>query len=317
VPAWRAVDRVPGPALVLAAAVSVQSGAALAVRIFPQAGPVGAVWLRLVISALLMLVVARPAVRTARPGAVWAAVGFGAVLAAMNTAFYLAIDRIPLGVAVTVEFIGPLAVAVGGSRRRLDLLWVLLAAAGVVLLTGADRAGGHQGHPLDPAGLALAAAAGACWSGYILLSQRVGRHFPGPTGLTLALAVGAVALAPAALTLRPAGLGNAGVIGIGAAVAVLSSAVPYSLELAALRRMHAATFGVLLSLDPAVAALSGWAVLGQRLRWSEWVALGCVVAASAAASLTARRRTPPAGPAAEPPELAVATASDPGPGGAT
>lgn len=296
----------PAPALVLAAAVSVQIGAAIAVRIFPQAGPVGAVWLRLAFSALLMVLVARPALRSAERHALGAAVAFGLVLAAMNTTFYLAIDRIPLGVAVTVEFIGPLAVAVGGSRRRLDLAWVGLAAAGVVLLAGADRSGAAAGHGLDPVGLALAATAGACWSGYIVLSQRVGRHFSGASGLTIALVVGALALTPAAAALHPSGLADPGVLASGLGVAVLSSAVPYSLELVALRRVPAGLFGVLLSLDPAVAALSGWVVLGQHLRWTEWLAIGAVMVASAAASLTARAGGAASPPAAlEPPELAA------------
>lgn len=303
------IDRVPAPALVLASALSVQSGAAIAVRIFPEAGPVGAVWLRLAFSALLMLAFARPPLRRAGRPALQSAVAFGVVLAAMNTSFYLAIDRVPLGVAVTVEFIGPLAVAVGGSRRRLDLAWVAIAAVGVVLLAGVDRGSGGQSSHLDWVGLLLAAVAGACWSGYILLAQRVGRHFSGMSGLTLALIVGAVGLAPAALVLHPAGLASAGVLAAGLGVAVLSSAVPYSLELAALRRLRAGTFGVLLSLDPAVAALSGWLVLGQRLGWSEWLAIGCVVSASAAASLTGRDRDRTEALPAEPPELATAEAA--------
>jgi inner membrane transporter RhtA len=317
-PASRAAERVPAPALVLAAAVSVQSGAAIAVRIFPQAGPVGAVWLRLAFSAVLMLAVARPALRSTPRPALLVAVAFGVVLAAMNTAFYLAIDRVPLGVAVTVEFIGPLAVAVGGSRRRLDLLWVLLAAAGVVLLAGADHGSGqaaHVVHPgahghLDPLGLGLAAIAGGCWSGYILLSKRVGQRFPGASGLTIALVVGGLGLAPAALILHPSGLADPGVLGAGLGVAVLSSAIPYTLELSALRRLRAATFGVLLSLDPAVAALSGWAVLGQQLHWSEWLAIGCVSAASAAASLAGRDRDTTVSQPAEPPELAAVGARE-------
>jgi inner membrane transporter RhtA len=291
------LDRIPAPLLVVAAAVSVQIGAAIAVKLFADVGPLGAVWLRLAISAVVMVVVSRPALRSSPPGAIWWAVAFGVVLAAMNTAFYFAIARISLGPAVTIEFIGPLAVAVAGSRRLLDLLWVVLAAAGVVLLAGADGGGGSHS---DAVGLGLAAVAGACWSAYILLSQRVGRTLPGATGLSIALTVGAVALAPAALARHARDMANLGVLGAGIGVAMLSSALPYSLELAALRRMRAATFGVVLSLDPAVAALAGLVVLRQQLRWTEWVALGCVVLASAGASL--RGRPPAVDPAPLPPQ---------------
>jgi inner membrane transporter RhtA len=301
-------DRVPAPTLVVAAAVSVQCGAAIAVRLFTTVGPLGAVWIRLLLSALVMALVARPRLRAARLPAVRAAVAFGVVLAAMNTCFYFAIARVPLGAAVTVEFIGPLAVAVGGSRRLLDLAWVALAAAGVVLLAGlgADAAS-SGGARLDPVGLGLAASAGVCWSGYILLAKRVGRDFPGTTGLSLALIVGAVGLAPAALVRHAGMLGHPAIVAAGLGVAVLSSALPYSLELLALRRLSAGTFGVLLSLDPAVAALAGWVILGQHLGWSEWLAIGCVVVASAAASVTAPPEvTTPI--AAEPPEAAPPSA---------
>lgn len=280
------LDLVPAPALVVAAAVSVQSGAAIAVGLFNRIGPLGAVWIRLAVAAVVMLAVSRPRLRTASRQAVLTALAFGVVLTAMNTAFYLAISKIPLGPAVTVEFIGPLAVAVAGSRRALDLIWVGLAAAGVILLAGVGG-GGHSGHShINAAGLGLAALAGACWSGYILLGQRVGRHFPGAGGLSIALVVGAVALAPVAIARHAGGLSDPGILLAGAGVAVLSSAVPYSMELAALRRLRAGTFGVILSLDPAIAALSGLLLLGQRLHWPEWVALGAVIIASAGASLT-------------------------------
>jgi inner membrane transporter RhtA len=222
---------------------------------------------------------------------------FGLVLAAMNATFYYALDRIPLGVAVTIEFVGPLAVAVGGSRRLLDLLWVVLAAVGVVLLTGG--AGGH----VDALGVLLALVAGGFWAAYILLSQRVGRVFPAADGLALAMAAGTVALVPVGLISAGDRLAEGSVLWRGLVVALLSSALPYSLELYALRRMRASVFGVLMSMEPAFAAASGLLFLGEHLRVVEWVAIACVVVASVGAT----RRTPdedlPVDPAATPPEL--------------
>jgi inner membrane transporter RhtA len=291
-----AASVVPAPLLVLGAVTSVQCGAAIATRLFPAVGPGGTVLLRLAVSALLLLAVARPrlAGRTARD--VGTGVVFGLVLAGMNATFYEALDRIPLGVAVTVEFVGPLTVAVAGSRRRLDLLWVALAAAGVALLT---TAGGH----VAALGLLLALVAGGFWGGYILLSQRAGALFPGATGLTVALTVGALAVAPFGILAGGSRLADPSVLWRGAAVAVLSSAVPYSLELAALRRLRAGVFGVLMSLEPAVAALSGLLFLGQHLRLREWVAVGCVMAASLGATRSARGDELPVEPGATPTEM--------------
>jgi inner membrane transporter RhtA len=217
----------------------------------------------------------------------------------MNASFYEALSRIPLGVAVTIEFIGPLAVAVLGSRRRLDLLWVLLAGLGVALLT----TGGDGG--IDALGAVMALVAGAFWAAYILVAQRVGRVYPGASGLTFALVVAAVVVAPFGLVTAGTRLWHAGVIGRGAAVAVLSSAVPYSLELFALRRMRASVFGVLMSLEPAMAAVSGLLFLGQHLRVREWAAVVCVMVASIGATRGARREELPVEPGATPTEVLV------------
>lgn len=271
--------------MVVAAVASVQAGAAVATRMFPAVGPGGAVFLRLAFSALLLAAVAKPRLRTAARSDLATAIGFGVVLAAMNLSFYLAIDRVPLGVAVTIEFLGPLGVAVAGSRRGLDLIWVGLAAAGVILLA-------HGGGRIDLAGLGLAAIAGACWAGYILLSQRVGRIFPGAAGLTVALTVGALLVAPYGLVVGGIALGRPAVLARGAGVAVLSSAVPYTLELAALRRLRASVFGILMSLEPAMAALSGAVLLGQRLTATDWAAVVAVMVASIGA--TTRRDSGPA-----------------------
>lgn len=276
----------PAPVLVLGGIASVQSGAAIATRLFPDVGPFGTLLLRLGLSALLLLAVARPTWSGRRRADVILVVAYAVVLAAMNATFYEALDRIPLGIAVTVEFVGPLAVAVGGSRRRLDVVWVGLAALGVVLLTSGGTGG------LDLVGVVLAAVAGGFWGVYILLAQRLGRAYPGATGLTVALTIGAICVLPFGIAAGGAKLLRPDVLGRGAAVALLSSAVPYSLELFALRRMRASVFGVLMSLEPAMAALSGLVFLGQHLRPREWVAIGCVMAASIGATRGSRTATP-------------------------
>lgn len=285
--------------LVLGAVASVQSGAAVATRLFPDVGPGGTVLLRLVLSAVLLLSIARPTLAGRSRADIGWGVAYGVALAAMNATFYEALSRIPLGVAVTIEFVGPLAVAVGGSRRRLDLVWVALAGIGVALLTTGGKGS------IDGLGALLALVAGGCWAAYILLAQRAGRVFPGASGLTVALVVAAVAVTPFGLVTAGSRLWNAGVIGRGAAVAVLSSAVPYSLELFALRRMRASVFGVLMSLEPAMAALSGLVFLGQHLRWREWVAIVCVMVASIGATRRAPSDELPVEPGATPTEMLV------------
>jgi inner membrane transporter RhtA len=280
--------------LVIGAVVSVQSGAAIATRLFPEVGPGGTVFLRIGLSALLLLAVARPRVRPATGSHLLVAVAYGLVLAGMNATFYEALSRIPLGIAVTFEFVGPLGVAVWGSRRRLDIVWVALAAVGVALLTS----GG--GRHVDGLGVTLALVAGGFWAAYILLAQRVGAVYPGAAGLAIALGVGAVALAPFGVVAGGTALLRPSVLWRGAAVAVLSSALPYSLELFALRSMRTTVFGVLMSLEPALAALSGLLFLGQHLTLREWVAVGCVMAASIGATRSTPPETTPVEPGATP-----------------
>jgi inner membrane transporter RhtA len=274
-------DVVPAPVLVVGAIASVQSGAAVATKLFPDVGAGGAVFLRLAVSAVLLLALTRPKIRSAPRRDLLLVVTFGIVLACMNLLFYLSIARIPLGVAVTVEFLGPLGVAIVGSRRLLDLLWVALAALGVGLLAS-------SGGRLDVVGVVLAASAGAFWASYILLSQRVGRVFDGMSGLAIALLVGGLAMLPYGVVAGGRNLVRPSVLGKGAAIAVLSSAIPYSLELASLRRLRASVFGVLMSLEPAVAALSGLVFLGQRLRLHEWFAVVAVMIASVGATAQAQ-----------------------------
>jgi inner membrane transporter RhtA len=284
---------------VLAAVASVQSGAAVAKDLFPDAGPGGAVLLRIGLASMLLLAFARPKLSGRSGTDLGLATAFGLVLAGMNATFYYALDRIPLGVAVTFEFVGPLAVAVAGSRRRLDLVWVVLAAAGVVLLTGG---GGH----LDLLGVVLALVAGGFWAAYILLSQRVGRVFPGAAGLTVAMVAGTIALLPVGIVSAGDRLFSGSVLWRGAVVALLSSALPYSLELYALRRLRASVFGVLMSLEPAFAALSGLLFLGEHLALREWTAIGCVVVASVGATRRTAAGDLPVEPGASPTELVVA-----------
>ncbi len=286
------LDAIPSPLLILGGIASVQFGAAIAATLFDQAGPAGVVLLRLALAAALLLPISRPRL-AGRPRRQWlAAVGFGVTLAAMNWSFYEAVDRLPLGPAVTIEFAGPLTLAIVGSRRLLDLLWAVLAGGGVVLLAFAGSDGSGSGG-LDPLGLLLALVAGTCWACYILLSQRVGSIFPGVQGLAIALGVATVLMLPAGLVEGGSALGRPAVLGGGLAVALLSSVIPYSFELTALRRVRASTFGLLMSLEPGFAALAGIVVLGQGLRLGTLVALVMVVVASIGTTLESTRRTPP------------------------
>jgi len=267
----------------LAGAVSVQFGSAFAALLFPRAGALGAVALRIAFAAVLLLGVTRPRLR-GHSRADWVvAGGFGLALGGMNILFYQAIDRVPLGAAVTIEVLGPLLLSVVVSRRAAGLLWAGLALAGVALLGG----GGFD--RLDMTGVAFALSAGALWAAYIVLNSRAGARFPRLDGLAIAMAV-------AALVSLPLGIGAAGrtllepaVLGLGLAIAVLSSALPYTLELLALRRLPAATFAVLTSLAPALAALAGYLVLGQGLSLPQCAAIALVVTASVGAVRTGNR----------------------------
>jgi inner membrane transporter RhtA len=281
-PALTAPPRVPPVALVLGAISSVQFGAALAKTLFDEIGAGGTVFIRVVFAALVLALIWRPRVAGLGRRETLLAVLFGLTLAGMNLAFYSALDRIPLGITVTLEFVGPLGVAVAGSRGALDLLWVGLAAAGILLLS--DFGSGD----LDGVGVALALLAGCLWAAYILLSARVGRVFPGGSGLAIAMVIAAVLLCPVGVAEAGADLLVPWILAAGAAVAILSSAIPYSLELEALRRMPPGVFGVLMSLEPAVAALAGLVVLGEDLTVRELVAIMLVVAASAGAASGAK-----------------------------
>ena len=274
------LDRVPPIGLVLGGVTSIQFGAALAATLFDDLGAAGVSVLRLGFAAIILMALFRPRVRGRDPRALRLVAVFGITLGAMNLCFYEALDRIPLGVAVTIEFAGPLGVAVATSRRRLDLVWAALAAAGILLLSNPFGAG------IDTIGLLLALAAAFLWGAYILIAQRATALFEGSQGLALAMVVAAV------VPLVP-GVAQAGTtllepqwLALGAGVALMSSVVPYSLETEALRRLPANVFGVLMSLEPAVAAGAGFLVLGQSLSARDIVAIAFVVCASVGVSRT-------------------------------
>src|SRR2546423_4214039 len=279
-------ERATSIGLVMGSVLSVQVGAAVATTLFDELGPAGTVLLRTGFGALILLAIWRPAIPRAASGPLRDAVLLGIALAGMNLSFYAALDRIPLGIAVTFECTGPFAVAVAASRRAADLVWVALAAAGIVLLSP-----GVHGS-LDGVGVAFALLAGGFWAAYIFLAARVGRGFSGGQGLALAMAVAALLLVPVGVAGGGGALARPGLLAVGLAVAVLSSAIPYSLELEALRRLQKGTFGVLMSLEPGVAALVGLALLGQDLSATEVVAIALVVAASAGALGSARAPAP-------------------------
>jgi inner membrane transporter RhtA len=270
--------------LVLAAACSVQGGAAVAKSLFATLGPPGVVFLRLLFGAIALWAIARPELRgrTRRDLALVAALGI--VLVSMNLTFWESLERLPLGVAVTVEFLGPLAIAVVGSRRPLDLVWVAAAAGGVALLADSG------GRSVSAVGLVLAATAGGFWALYILLGVRVGQAFTGATGLAPAMALGAILVAPWGIISAGHHLRDPQLVGAGVGVGLLSSALPWSLEIEAMRRLPSHVFGIVLSLEPAVAALAGFVFLHEHLRARAWVAIALVVAASAGAA--GRRRSP-------------------------
>jgi inner membrane transporter RhtA len=270
--------------LVLAGGVSVQFGGALAVALMPRAGALGVVTLRLVVGALVLLVFCRPRLRGYSRADWGTVVVFGIVTAAMNGLFYQAIDRIPLGPAVTLEVLGPLTLSVLASRRLINIVWAALALAGVFLLGG----GGFS--DLDLVGVAFALAAGGMWAAYIVFSARTGRRFPQADGLALAMAVGAVLFLPLGIAESGVKLIDPTTLALGAAVALLSSVLPYTLELLALRRLPASTFAILMSLEPALAATAGFLVLGQSLSLAQAAAIALVIAASMGAVRTQANR---------------------------
>ncbi|MDP4022119.1 DMT family transporter [Methylobacterium sp. NEAU 140] len=278
-------------AALVAGMVSLQAGSTFAKTLFPALGPAGTSALRVGFSALILVAVWRPWRRTLHPrDAGWIAL-YGAALGSMNLLFYCALARLPLGPAVAIEFTGPLAVALAASRRPTDFLWIGVAVAGLALLLPLAGSGG-----LDPVGVGYALAAGLAWALYILFGQRAGR-VDGGQAVALGMSVAALVAAPFGLAGAGTALFAPEILAAGIVVALLSSALPYSLEMVALRRLDRKTFGVLMSLEPAVAALAAFAVLDEQLSAVQWLAIALVIAASAGITVSARTR------AAGPPEI--------------
>ncbi len=273
-------------ALVLVGLACQEVGASFAVMLFPDTGPLGIVMLRLLFSAVLLLAIARPRLRGHTAGAWRSVIWFGVVLASMNGLFYLALERLPLGVTVTIEVLGPLTLSILTATGVARWLWAGLALAGVVALGtgGWDR--------LDPLGVLFALAAAVSWALYILASARVGREFPRLDGLALAMAVGAVLALPLGILQAGGALLRWDILALGAAVALLSSTIPYALELIALRRLPASAFAIMMSLGPATASVAGFLLLGQRLSLLELFGIALVIVASIGAVAAAARRAP-------------------------
>lgn len=280
------LSRVPGTVLVIAGIVSLQVGASIAKGLFDQLPPTTFVWLRLLTSAVVLLLIARPRLRGRSAADLSVVLAFGGCLALMNFSIYQAMARIPLGVAVTIEFLGPLTLAVIGSRRPSHLVWVLLAGAGVGLL-------GFDPHGLNLPGVAFALLAAASWAGYILLSAETGRRWTGISGLGLASTVGAVGLAAPAILAAGDQLLQPRLLITALLVGLMASVIPYSLELNALRRMSPRVFSILMSLEPAAATLAALVLLGEILQPLQWIAIGCVIIASIGATAGSRRARPP------------------------
>lgn len=286
------LDAVPAPGLVLLGIVSVQVGAGFAKNLFDELPPSAVVTLRLATSMIVLVFVTRKVLgasaRLWTKGDLAVAAAFGLSLATMNFSIYESFARIPLGIAVTIEFLGPLGVAVAFSRRWIDVVWVLLAGGGVLLLMRGDSGS------LNMAGVAFALLAGAAWAAYIMLSAATGRRFPGSSGLALASVVGTLLVLPVGLSTGGTALLRPDVLALGAGIGLLSSVIPYTLELEALRRLPAKLFGILMSLEPAVAALVGFVIVGEVLQAREWAAIGCVVAACLGATRTQGTASPEA-----------------------
>lgn len=273
---------IPPTALVVLSACSLELGGALAKTLFASLGPLGTVSVRVSLAAAMLLLAWRPGLRRAARASLGVVLLFGISLAAMNLTFYLALSRVPLGVAVTIELLGPLSVAALGTRRPRDLFWVLLATIGVATFA---PLGTSKGAAIDPLGLALCLLSGVFTGAYILMSARTGRSFTNGDGLALAMLVATIVLLPLGITSAgPTLLLHPHLLVIGAGVALLSSVVPYSLEIAALRRLPTHVFGVLVSLEPAIAALAGWLILHEQLSARSLLGIAIVTVASGGAA---------------------------------
>ena len=279
----RAASAVPPPGLLLVSIVSIQLGAALAVNLFPALGTVGTAFLRLAFAAVLLIAATRHTIAWSARRHSGELLLYGTILAVMNLSFYGAIARIPLGIAVAIEFVGPLGLAAATSRRARDFAWIGLAVLGIALLTP------EIGSALDPVGVALAGATGLCWAGFTVMSQRIGRALPGNSGLAIAMLVAALVVLPVELVVGGLGGLDFGLLGGALAVAIFSTALPLSLEFEALKRMTARSYGIMVTLEPAVAALVGALLLGQAMGLEGLLAVACVTAAALGVTISDRR----------------------------
>ncbi|HEY9648066.1 MAG TPA: EamA family transporter [Chroococcidiopsis sp.] len=270
---------IPPSGLVVLSSIAIQAGAALSKSLFDSIGAVGAAFVCKGFAALLLLIICRPRVGDRPLRDYLPVLLYGSSIAGMSLAVYEAMSHIPLGIVSALEFIGPLGVAVIGSRRPLDLVWVALAALGVIMLNPLSGGG------LDPVGVGLALLSGGFWAGYILLSAPVGQVCPGGTGLALGMAIATVLMAPFGISHAGAALLSPKVVVIGLIVAALGIVIPFSMEFAALKRMPPRIFGVLMSIEPAIAALVGFFVLGEQLGLRSLLAIVLVTTAAIGVTL--------------------------------
>ena len=293
----RAVSAVPPPGLLLISIVSIQIGAALAIDLFPVIGPIGTAFLRLTFSAVLLLAATRRTISWNARRHAGSLLLYGAILGLMNMSFYGAIERIPLGIAVAIEFVGPLGLAAITSRRVRDFAWIGLAGIGIALLTP------EIGSALDPVGVALAGAAGLCWAAFTVMSQRIGRALPGNSGLAIGMAVAALVVLPVQVAVGGLGKLDLGLLAAALAVAILSTAMPLTLEFEALKRMTARTYGILVTMEPVVATVVGALLLSQAMGLQGILAVACVTIAALGVTISDRRDSGELVPVAEsPPE---------------
>nr|AAS47543.1 putative membrane protein [symbiont bacterium of Paederus fuscipes] len=272
--------------LLLVAMASIQSGASLAKSLFPLVGAQGATALRLLFAALILSVLLRPWRLRFNLNSLRSVVIYGIALGGMNLMFYLSVRTVPLGVAVALEFTGPLLVAIFSSRRLIDFLWIGLAVFGLWLLLPLGR----SAEPVDPVGATYALSAGVCWALYILFGQRAGADY-GTQGAALGVLVAAFCVVPVGIVHAGAALLDPVLIPVALEVAILSTALPYSLEMVALTRLPAHTFGILMSVEPAFGALSGLLFLGEHLIASQWLAISVIILASAGTTLSIKSRS--------------------------
>ena len=286
-PAGRA-GRYAGVAMMFGSGLSNQLGAALGALAFPVIGPAGVVAVRQWVAGAALLAIGRPRVRSFTWSQWRPVLALALVFATMNLSLYIAIDRIGLGLAVTLEFLGPLSVALAGSRRRVDLGCALAAGAAVVVLARPQPT-------TDYLGIALGLLAAACWASYILLNRVIGHRLPGAEGSAAAAALSALLYVPVGIMTLTSHPPTPRALGYAAAAGILASAVPFLADLFALRRVPARFFGVFMSVNPVLAALIGLLILGQSLGWAEWLAIVAIVSANTVSVLTAGQREPPGG----------------------